>query len=328
MELTARRYANDGTHQDVPAGDLDGLRLVADAEAELGGFLWIGLADPQPELLREYFERFLVHRLVIDDITGHREQPKVQWFGDELFLVIWALDYHRATQRMLISEVDLFARDGLIITVQRGQRVERIAERLDATRFALSGGAITGVHAIVADIVDGYADVGATLEAELLELEDQVFDAEVQDDAVRIYRLRNHIGKVDRAVSAIAAALSHNVEAMRRFGAGHASMEPYVLDLVADLVALDRLTDDQKAAIDSIIATHENTVASQVSEDSRKISSFAALLAIPAVVAGLYGMNFKNLPGTNDWWGWIAVAAVLVGLELWAYLTLRRRGWL
>lgn len=327
MEMAARRYAKDGTFESVDLAEAE-LRALAERAKADGGFLWIGMANPDPQQVTELCELFDVHPLVIEDITGHREQPKAQWFDDELFLVIWALDYHRETERMTISEVDLFARAGFIMTVQRGHRKEPIAERLDAARLPLTGGAITGVHAVVADIIDGYADVGAILEAELVELEDQVFDAETDDDATRIYRLRKHIGKVDRAVSAISTALQHNVDSMKHFYVDHPEMEPYVLDLAADLAALDRLTDDQKAAIDGVIATHENTVASQDNADSRKISAFAALLAIPAVTAGLYGMNFKNLPGTNFWWGWMAVTGTIVVLEAWAYLTLRRRGWL
>ncbi|MFF1875805.1 CorA family divalent cation transporter, partial [Kitasatospora herbaricolor] len=85
--------------------------------------------------------------------------------------------------------------------------------------------------------------------------------------------------------------------------------------------------DHASSALDGVISSHENSVASEQNSDSRTISAFAALLAIPAVVAGICGMNFKDLPATNWPYGWVLIVALIVALELWAYIALKKRHW-
>ena len=99
-------------------------------------------------------------------------------------------------------------------------------------------------------------------------------------------------------------------------------------DLLDDLVGTAALTADQNAGLDGIVSTHQNNVASRQNVDTRKISAFAALLAIPAVVAGLYGMNFKNLPGVTWVYGWIVIAGTIVILDVIAIIIFKRRRWI
>ena len=313
----------------APAGDEVAL-LEASAQQE-DGFLWVNLTEPDASEMLGIGRQLQLHALAVEDSVHGRQQPKVQWFKQHLFLAVWELLPIPGTQEIQVVELFLFARPGLLITVRRGAGTaspEPLERVMDAASIGLSGGVMSGVHAIVSHVVAGYINVCAAIESELEDLEDQVFDETTRDDAARLYRLRKRIGKVNRAVSTIATAFTNGRDRLHILIADNSELEPYVEDLIDDLAGVNQLSDDQDAALDGVISTHENSVASQQSTDSRKISAVAALLAIPAVVAGLYGMNFTDLPGTHWRYGLFVIFGLIVIIEAWAFVALRRRRWL
>jgi magnesium transporter len=294
-----------------------------------GGFVWIGLIDPDEDEMREVGERFGLHPLAVRDAATGKQQPKVQAYDEHLFVVMWAVAPERSRGDVAISEVFIFARDGLLLTVQRnGGRQRPDLGKVLETADSLAGGAMTGLYAMMASVAIGYTDLTSVIEEELEALEEQVFDESAEDDAQRIYTLRKQVGKVDRAVSSLATALRESKDHFNALTVGNTAVEPYFRDLLDDLAGTDQLITDQISAIDGVVASHENNVASQQNRDTRKISAFAALLSIPAVLAGLYGMNFKNLPGVTWGFGWETVIAAAIVLDTWAFIAFKRRRWL
>jgi magnesium transporter len=329
--LTVRRYFDDGTFRTIPAVIASPERSLQTMNDTPGGFTWIGAVDPPAEQLEALRDDLGLHPLAVEDVISGRQQPKLQWFGEDLFIVLWRLRLTGEHRPIAASELYLFARDGLLITVERSQPGVPpldVANLLDAALPPLRGNALGALYAVLSAVVEGYLEVGAYFEDELEPLEDQVFDETQEDDAARLYRLRRDVGKVGRAVGTIATSFENNRDKLQDFSQQHPTLIPYVLDLVDDLVGVARLTADQEAAVDGVITTHENSVASQQASDSRTIAAIAALLAIPTVISGLYGMNFTDLPLIQVRLGWIVVVVVIVVLELWAYFTLKRRGWL
>ncbi len=296
-----------------------------------GGFVWVEVSNADAAGMIELGNQLGLHPLAVEDATASRLKPKVQWFEQHLFIVLWEVGNALSPDELLITETFIFARPGLLVTVQRGsagqQRVD-LSSVLENAPTGLAGGVMSGVHAIVSNIIDGYIVAASLNESELEELEEQVFDEAVRDDPKRIYQLRKRIGKVTRAVSTLSIAFSNNKDRLDELTAGNRDLEPFVQDLIDDLAGVSQLGADQEAALDGVIATHENAIASSQGIDSRKISAIAAMLAIPAVISGLYGMNFKNLPGTNWDYGWVAITVVIILIEVWAYLRLKHRGWL
>ena len=334
--LMIRRYFSDGTFRTIPAQEAEAViasavRSLQTTDDTPGGFTWVGAVDPPTEQLEALRDDLGLHPLAVEDAVSGRQQPKLQWYGEQLFIVLWRLHLTGEHRRIAISELYLFARGGLLITVERprpGVPPMDVAKVLDAAPPPLRGNALGALHSVVSAVIEGYVAVGVSVEDELEQLEGQVFDETQPDDSARLYALRRDVGKVDRAVSAIASKFENNREKLQDFAEQYSTLIPYVLDMVDDLVAVDRLTDNQEAALDAVITTHENSIASQQDADSRTIAAIAAILAIPAVIAGLYGMNFDDLPLTQFPLGWIAVVGVIIALEVWAYLTLKRRRWL
>ena len=331
-----RRYRSDGTVRMIPEQDAEAVitsaaRSLRTTDDLPGGFTWVGAVDPPIDELEALRDDLGLHVLAVDDVVSGRQQPKLQWFGEHLFIVLSRLRLAEGDRSVAISELYLFARDGLLVTVERsrtGVPPLDIATLLDGARPPLRGNALGALHSIVSAVIEGYVAIGAYVEDELEQLEDQVFDETQEDDAARLYSLRRDVGKMGRAVAAIAARFENNRDKLQDFVEQHPALVPYILDLVDDLVGVARQTADQAAALDGVIATHENSIASRQGSDSRTIAAIAAILAIPAVVAGLYGMNFPDLPLTQFRLGWIVVVGVIIALELWAYFTLKRRRWL
>jgi magnesium transporter len=183
-------------------------------------------------------------------------------------------------------------------------------------------------YTIMADIVDGYAKAAADVESDLEELEEQVFNDSTSEDHRRIYKVRKDIGRIDRAVSSIAAALRESTDHLEALTVGREHIVPYLHDLLDDAAGTAALINNQSRALDAILSSHENNVSARQNKDMRTISAFAALLALPTLIAGIYGMNFKNIPLVQWQYGWVAIGVAIVVVDLIIYIMFKRRGWL
>ena len=330
MKPIMRLYDVRGAGKELTAMQQKSPAAAVSAAVKAGGFLWVGMTNPDEDEMAEVGKTFDLHPLAVVDAASGKQQPKVQNYAQHLFIVMWALMYKKATLDVEIGETFIFAKAGLIVTVERHDPHFTVSMKdvLDKPLEPLTGGVMRAVYEVMANVSRGYTEVSSAIEEELQALEDQVFDETIDDEPARIYALRKKIGKVDRAVSGIAVSLTNASDHFDKLAVGNASLGDYFRDLADDLAGTDRLTSDQNSALDGVIATHENSVASQQNKDARKISAFAALVAIPAVIAGLFGMNFKNLPSVSWVYGWELSVVIILALDVWAFISFKRRHWL
>jgi magnesium transporter len=323
-------YRKTGTPQALSAPQRKNPRAAVAAAKRAGGFVWIGLEDPDENEMAELAEALGLHPLAVSDAVTGRQQPKVQDFDEHLFVVLWALVQRKRSQVPDVGTLLLFLRDGLLLTVQRDTKSDPIdiAGMLEDRRTPVSDGALGGLYSVMYAVSIGYSDLASEIERKLEKLEEQVFDRHRTESADEIYRLRQQIGKLQRAVSSLARALETSEEHLAKVTVGHEEVEPYLRDLMADLAGTAQLISDQGVALDGVLSSHENNVASQQNVDTRKISAFAALLSVPTVLAGLYGMNFKNLPGVSWAFGWESVIAAVIILDVVMFINFKRRHWL
>ena len=183
-------------------------------------------------------------------------------------------------------------------------------------------------YAIMAEVVDGYAKAAADVESDLESLEEQVFNEGTNEDHRRIYEIRKDIGRIDRAVSSIAAALRESTQHLETLKVGRDEIVPYLHDLLDDAAGTAALINNQSRALDAILSSHENNVSARQNKDMRTISAFAALLALPTLIAGVYGMNFKNIPLVQWQYGWLVVGGAIVVIDVVIYVMFKRRHWL
>ena len=323
-----------GTTRALTAAQKKNPKTALTAARKLGGYAWLNLIEPDDATMRELAALVHLHPLAAADAAQGKQQPKVQRYDEHLFVVMWNLlttKRARAGDEIFLGETYLFIGDGLLLTVQRGggrhapDDLEALLTHDDA---GPAGNVMSGAYRIMAGIVRGYTRISATIKEELEKLEDQVFDGRVDEDSHRIYRLRQRIGKVDRAVSSLASALKASQDHFDELVLDHQDVKPYLRDLLDDLVGTATLTADQNIALGGVLSSHENNVAARQNSDTRKISAFAALLAIPTVTAGLYGMNFQDLPFIGVPYAWAVAAGVIVLIDVWVFVAFKRRHWL
>lgn len=320
----------DGESEPLDPAQGQDLAEAIDAVAKRGGFVWIGLHDPDEAALRELADLFKLHPLAVADAVSGKQQPKVQMYDEHLFVVLWALVYPKLSEQFTIGQTFLFVRDGLIITVQRNGGADEMdfGAVLEATHADLDHGVLGAFYGIVNSVVAGYTEVADHIESELEGLEEQVFDRHARDNVRRIYRLRQQIGKAQRAVAGLSVSLETSREQLSDLTVGHEKIDPYFRDILSDLVGTNQLIGDQDRALDGVLASHENNEASRQNEDTRKISAIAALLSVPAVLAGLFGMNFQNLPGVDWQYGWETLVAVILIIDGVMFGSFKKRHWL
>ncbi len=320
----------DGRRESLTGLPLGQLPSTIDRLAKLGGFVWISLDDPDAAELESLGALLGLHPLAVADAASGRQQPKIQSYEEHLFVVLWMLIRPADSDEVTIAPTFLFVRDGLLVSVRRGGGAGQhdFSAMLDAAFAELGHGAVGALYAIMHGIVEGYTEVTDLMESDLETLETQVFAEETTENVRQIYRMRQQIGRVQRAISGMSVSLGVSREHLRDLIVGHERVEPYFQDLIDDLVGTNQLIGDQDRALDGVLASHENNVAVRQNNDTRKISAFAALLSVPAVLAGLFGMNFTNLPGVSWAFGWEVLVAVIVVIDVVMYVMFKRRRWL
>lgn len=251
------------------------------------GFVWLHLVDPDEDTVTAARETLNIHPIAAADVVSGRQQPKVQKFAEHLFILLWSILPDENSDDLVLGQTYLYIGEGWLLTVQRGQGgvLTDLPELLAKAPANLRDATMPAAYTIMADIVDGYAKAAADVESDLEELEEQVFNDSTSEDHRRIYKVRKDIGRIDRAVSSIAAALRESTDHLEALTVGREHIVPYLHDLLDDAAGTAALINNQSRALDAILSSHENNVSARQNKDMRTISAFAALLALPTLIA-------------------------------------------
>lgn len=317
----------DGNRVDVACGHEDYAQLRARAR-ETSGFVWVGLHEPDRAEIDAVAEAFDLHRLAVDDALSAHQRPKVEAYGDLLFLVLKTLWYVDEEDAVETGEICLFVGRDFVVSVRHGRGSELASARrdLEARSSVLTHGPSAVLYAVCDRVVDGYTAVVAELEIDVDEVEESVFSPARTNDSVRIYTLKREIAEVRRAVNPLR-------EPMRRFVAGEVrGMEEGAAPFFRDVLDHLNLAADIVESLDGLLSTafdaHLARISVQQNEDMRTISAGVGLVAVPTLIAGVYGMNFTHMPELSWRYGY-PMALTLMALcsyGLWRFF--KRSGWL
>lgn len=288
----------------------------------------INPADPE---IDDLAVRFDLHPLIVDDLRAGRQQPKFERIGAHLYLSLWDLNSERADDASgAPSELALIFDEHQLLLVQRGPREELrdLNAVLSAPGAVPVTSTISAVHRILDVVVSDFVELGAGIERELDSVEAEVFDSRVREDYRRIYRLRQRIGQIDRAASGVAEAVRSARAEIQAITEPEPELRPYFVHLENDASGIAHLAAAEHSELDAVVSSHQSNVSTRQNRDMRTISAYAALLAIPTVIAGVYGMNFKNMPLLHSGLGWLIVIGIMVAIDVAVYVLFRRRGWL
>ncbi|MGW6706421.1 magnesium/cobalt transporter CorA [Streptomyces sp. NPDC054956] len=322
----------DGVRQDGCADAAEALRRVRKTG---DSFVWIGLHEPSQTELAGLAELFGLHPLAVEDAVHAHQRPKIERYDETLFAVLKTVRYVEHEELTATSEVVetgelmAFAGDDFVITIRHGGRgtLGPVREALEATPDHLAKGPVAVLHAIADHVVDEYVAVTDAVQNDIDAVETMVFSEHGgRGDAGRIYQLKRELLELRRAVAPLSRPLQQL--STQPIPVIPPEMRTYFRD-VAD--HLTRATDQigaYDALLDSILQAHLAQVTVAQNEDMRKITAWAAIVAVPTMVCGVYGMNFDNMPELHWTYGYPIVVGVMAVACFVIHRGFRRNGWL
>jgi magnesium transporter len=295
-----------------------------------GDFVWLGLYAPSEPEFEEVAEAFDLHPLAVEDAVTAHQRPKLERYGDTLFLVLKTLWYVDADDQVETGEINVFIGESFVITVRhgRGARLEAARHGIEHDPEKLAQGPFAAVYAVADRVVDGYLAVLAEVQIDVDEVETSVFSTERTSDSARIYTLKRELAEVRRAVIPLR-------EPIRGISVGSVPLvdpdiQPFFRDILDHLNQAADIADGLESLLSSAFEAHLAQISVQQNDDMRKISAGAALVVVPTFIAGVYGMNFQRsfFPPLDSVWGFpfamILMAASVAGL----WIFFRKSGWL
>ena len=325
MIVDSALYRN-GTRVPVDCETSDFARL----RSLVGGddFVWIGLHEPTATELGDVAVAFGLHPLAVEDAVKAHQRPKLELYEDSLFLTLKTLWYVDEQDAVETGEINIFIGDDFVVTVRHGQGGALHASRayLESKQQVLSHGPSAVVYAVCDLVVDGYESVADALEIDVDEVETSVFSERRTRDSARIYTLKREIAEVRRAVLPLR-------DPMRRFVAGTVDgvapeAAPFFRDVADHLLRVAESIDNLDNLLSAAFDAHLASISVQQNEDMRKISAGVALVVVPTLIAGIYGMNFTHMPELRWVWGYPMALGLMVATSVGLWKIFKRSGWL
>jgi magnesium transporter len=292
-------------------------------------FVWIGLHEPDEELLSQVQQEFGLHDLAIEDAHRAHQRPKLENYGDSLFIALRTAQINNKERRIDFGETHFFLGENFIVTVRHGSSLAytEVRNRCEKAPDLLQKGPGFALYALMDSIVDQYFPVIETLEAELEIVEDKIFgEKPSRATTEHIYQLKRELLEVKRAVSPLIDICNK----LMRFDLAliPEDTRPYFRDVYDHSLRINEMVDNSRELLSGALEANFSMISIAQSDVSKKFAGWAAILAVPTMIAGIYGMNFKWIPELSWHWGYPFVLGLTFALCLILYLLFRRSGWL
>ncbi|EGX56110.1 metal-transport protein [Streptomyces zinciresistens K42] len=304
-----------------------------------GGFTWIGLHEPTEAEFAGIASEFGLHPLAVEDAVQAHQRPKLERYDDSLFTVFKTMHYiehDRLTANSEVvetGEVMCFTGRDFLITVRHGGQgsLRALRHRLQGDPELLAKGPSAVLHAIADHVVDGYIAVADAVQDDIDEVETEVFSpgrkgAPRGTGAGRIYQLKREVLEFKRAVAPLLRPMQLLSERPMRLV--DPDIQKYFRDVADHVARVHEQVIGFDELLNSILQANLAQASVAQNEDMRKITSWAAIIAVPTMVCGMYGMNFKYMPETQWKYGYPVVMSITVAICLGIHRTLKRNGWL
>ena len=304
------------------------LGAVRAARRDDGDFVWVGLHKPDKAEMARVSEIFDLHPLAVEDALNAHQRPKLERYGDTLFLVLKTLWYVDERDAVETGEVALFVGHDFVVSVRHGEGTELHTARLDLEHQAqvLGHGPSSVVYVVCDRVVDGYEDVAAELEIDVDEVEASVFSVSRSDDSERIYILKRELAEMRRAVNPLK-------DPMQRFANGQVpgislNAANFFRDVADHLARVAETIDSLDGLLSNAFDALHARISVQQNDDMRKISAWVAIAAVSTLVAGVYGMNFQHIPELQWRYGYGYALGLMIIASFLLYRFFKKSGWL
>lgn len=313
-------------------GALDGegfpLADVSD-HLEAGSIVWVDFCDPSEQALHQLAEELGLHELAVEDALGPHQRPKLDRYESHSFMACHAVDVDTESSQLVKTEIDAFINERWLITVRKSDAfsMDKVVRRWDRSRGQVGHGVSFLLYGLLDVVVDGYFDAVDTFEAYYDDVTDALFAEEplAPDEQRNWFEMRRSLVHFDRLVGPLREAISGLMR--RDHDIVPDALYPYFQDVYDHVLRANESTDALRDLVSTIVETDISLRDYRQNVVMKKVTSWAAIIAVPTLITGWYGQNVPY-PGSGETWGVYTSSGLMLGLSGVLYASFKRRGWL
>jgi magnesium transporter len=304
--------------------------LISDHLADEHAVVWLDLRDPDPADLEVLQEEFGLHPVAVEDAAFDRERPKIDRYATHLFLTAYSAILDKATGELATSELSAFVLPHALITIRKddGLDIGKVVDRWDATSDLASNAVGYLLYGLLDYIVDGHFEAVQSLDDAVEGLEDNLFaDRPTNDLTVqrRSFELRKSLVLLRRIVLPMREVL--NTVMRRDLHIADDELMPYYQDVYDHVLRASEWTESLRDLVTTILETNLTIQGNRMNVITKKVTSWAAIIAVPTFITGFYGMNVPYW-GFSDKVGFVTAVVIMIGSGVALYAVFRRNDWL
>ena len=305
-----------------------GIDEVQNYVSQPGCLVWVALREPDAETLDKLQQLLGLHPLAVEDARNGHQRPKVEDYGDSLFAVMQIIEPDGAELR--VGEVAVFAGRNYVVSVrshaERGFQEVRVRCEREPELLRLGSGFV--LYALTDAVVDRYFPVLDLLEAELETVEEKIFanNGSPRANIEALYDLKNRLMVVKHAVAPLLEGISNLSGA--RVPALCVGLREYFRDIYDHLLRLNQTIETIRDSVATATSVNLSMISLQENETMKRLAAYAALIAVPTLIAGIYGMNFQHMPELGWKFGYVSALGVMAVIDVYLFYRLRKAKWL
>jgi magnesium transporter len=292
-------------------------------------FLWVGLHEPDEELLTRIQEEFDLHDLAIEDALKAHQRPKLEVYGDSIFIVLRTAQINVKSHKTDFGETHFFLGQNFMVNIRHGSSLsyKDVRTRCESTPELLGKGPAFALYAVMDSIVDQYFPVIEALEQDLLEVEEEIFGQKpTRGTTQKIYELKREVLEVKRVITPLIDICNR----LMRFDIKliPEDTRPYFRDVYDHVLRINEMLDTTRELVTAALESNFSLTSISQSEVSKKFAGWAAIIGVPTMIAGIYGMNFETMPELRWQYSYPIVLVVTLCICIILYFFFKRSGWL
>jgi magnesium transporter len=307
-------------------------REISDYLQRPGCFVWVALREPSEGELEEMREEFDLHPLAVEDASHGHQRPKIEEYGDSLFVVMTITEL-TPTDELKLGEMNVFVGRNYILSIRQGTErgFQEVRARCEREPDLLRYGSGYVLYALMDAVVDRYFPVLDSIEMELEAIEGQLFREPGESRAVRenietLYFVKQKLTTLKHATAPLS-------EYSGKLYGGRvpqvcSGLGEYFRDIYDHLLRLNQSIDSERDTVATAIQVNLAMITVGENEVTKRLAAYAALVAVPTMVAGVYGMNFKHMPELDWAWGYPFAVGIMVAIDAFLFTRFRKAGWL
>ena len=322
MLINCAAYKNGRKIGDIP------VEKISDYVGRPDCFVWVGLADPTELELMTMQKEFGLHELAVEDAKNGHQRPKIDEYGDSLFVVLRTIELDDQAE-MTLGEVNIFAGRNYILSIRNNSTMgfANVRKRCEGEPRLLKNGSAFVLYAILDSVVDRYFPIVDAFEQQLERIEEGIFSkaSSARLNIEEVYALKQKLVTLQHVTGPL-------IEAIAKLYGGRVpdicvSMQEYFRDIADHVARINKTIDTIREMSTTVIQVNLSLISLSESEVTKKLAAYGALFAFPTAIAGIYGMNFKFMPELEWKWGYLTVLILMVVTDVVFWFRFKKAKW-